>query len=139
VQTTLFGSRTHEKKDFYDNPKNNYKIFANEIDNEMSGNASRADVKHEIDRRWKTFLLDKLVPTETFCSHTEKASFDYGFKVLTKRADINNSVPSTSKPMKSFSKDPNNNEILYNLSINYNISALLKNFIIDEWSSLVFE
>jgi hypothetical protein len=123
--------------------KNNYKIFANEIANEMSGNASRADVKHEIDRRWKTekkiFLLDKLVPTETFCSHTEKASFDYGFKVLTKRADINNSVPSTSKPMKSFSKHPNNNEILYNSSINNNISALLKNFIIDEWSSLVFE
>jgi hypothetical protein len=123
--------------------KNNYKIFANEIANEMSGNASRADVKHEIDRRWKTekknILLDKLVPTETFCSHTEKASFDYGFKVLTKRADINNSVPSTSKPMKSFSKDPNNNEILYISSINNTISALLKNFIIDEWSSLVFE
>lgn len=143
VQTTLLGSRTHEKKDFYDNPKNKYEIFANEIANEMSGNASRADVKHEIDRRWKTekkiFLLDKLVPTETFCSHTEKASFDYGFKVLAKRADINNSVPSTPKPMKSFSKHPNNNEILYNSSINNNISALLKNFIIDEWSSLVFE
>ena len=44
VQTTLFGSRIHEKKDFYDNPKNNYEIFANEIANEMSGNASRADV-----------------------------------------------------------------------------------------------
>ena len=44
VQTTLFGSRTHEKKDFCDNPKNNYEIFANEIANEMSGNASRADV-----------------------------------------------------------------------------------------------
>ena len=54
VQTTLLGSRTHEKKDFYDNPKNNYEIFANKIANEMSGNASRADVKHEIDRRWKT-------------------------------------------------------------------------------------
>jgi len=39
VQTTLFGSRTHEKKDFYDNQKNNYEIFANEIGNEMSGNA----------------------------------------------------------------------------------------------------
>jgi hypothetical protein len=54
VQTTLFGSRTHEKKDFYDNPKNNYEIFANKIANEMSGNASRADIKLEIDRRWKT-------------------------------------------------------------------------------------
>jgi len=54
VQTTLFGSRTHEKKDFYDNQKNNYEIFANEIANEMSGNASRADIKLEIDRRWKT-------------------------------------------------------------------------------------
>ena len=65
--------------------------------------------------------------------HTEKKSFDYvyGFKVLTKSADINNSVPSTSKPMESFSKDPNNDEILYNSSINNNISALLKNFIID--------
>jgi hypothetical protein len=66
------------------------------------------------------------VPTETSCSHTEKTSFDYAFKVLTKSADINNSVPSTSKPMESFSKDPNNNEILYNSSINNNISALLK-------------
>jgi hypothetical protein len=47
-------SRAHEKKDFYDNPKNNYEIFAKEIANEMSGNASRADVKFEIDRRWKT-------------------------------------------------------------------------------------
>ena len=76
VQTTLFGSRLHEKKDFYDNPKNNYEIFANEIANEMSGNASRADVTLEIDRRWKTekkiILPDKLVPTETSCSHTEK-------------------------------------------------------------------
>ena len=75
MQTTLFGSRTHEKKDFYDNPKNNYKIFANEIANDKSGNASRADVKHEIDRRWKTekktFLPDKLVPTEICCSHRE--------------------------------------------------------------------
>ena len=33
--------------------------------------------------------------------------------------------------MESYSKDPNNNEILYNSSINNNISALLKNFIID--------
>jgi hypothetical protein len=63
-------------------------------------------------------------------THREK-SFDCGFKVLTKSAAINNSVPSTSKPMESFSKDPNNNEILYNSSINNNISALLKNFIID--------
>jgi len=80
------------------------------------------------------FLPDKLqknVPTETSCSHTQKKSFDYGFKVLTKSADINNSVPSTLKPMESSSKDPNNNEILYNSSINNNISALLKNFIID--------
>jgi hypothetical protein len=54
VQTTLVCSRTHEKKDFYDNPKNKYEIFVNEIANEMSGNASRADVTLEIDRRWKT-------------------------------------------------------------------------------------
>ena len=33
--------------------------------------------------------------------------------------------------MESFSKDPNNNEILYNSSINNNISVLLTNFIID--------
>ena len=84
-----------------------------------------------MENREKTFLSDKLVPTETSCWHTEKTSFDYGFNVLTKSADINNSVPSTSKPMKSYSKDPNNNEILYNSSINNNISALLKNFIID--------
>ena len=82
-------------------------------------------------REKKIILPNKLVPTETSCSHTEKKSFDYGFKVLTKSADINNSVPSTSKPMESFSKDPNNNEILYNSSINNNISALLTNFIID--------
>lgn len=85
-------------------------------------------------QRKKNVLPDKLqknVPTETSCSHTQKKSFDYGFKVLTKSADINNSVPSTLKPMESFSKDPNNNEILYNSSINNNISALLKNFIID--------
>jgi hypothetical protein len=84
-----------------------------------------------MENREKTFLPDKLVPTETSCSHTEKTSFDYGFKVLTKSTDINNSVPSTSKPMGSFSKDPNNNEILYNSSINNNISALLKNSKID--------
>ena len=82
-------------------------------------------------QRKKNIFANKLVPTETSCSHTEKTSFDYAFKVLTKSADINNSVPSTSKPMESFSKDPNNNEILYNSSINNNISALLKNFIID--------
>ena len=124
-----------KRRIFYDNPNNNYEIFANEIANEKSGNASRTDVKLEIDRRWKTekktFFPDKLVPTETSCWHTEKKSFDYGFNVLTKSADINNSVPSTSKPMESYSKDPNNNEILYNSSINNNISALLKNFIID--------
>jgi hypothetical protein len=91
-------------------------------------------------QRKKTFLPDKLVPTETSCWHTEKTSFDYGFNVLTKSADINNSVPSTSKPMESYSKDPNNNEILYNSSINNNISALLKKlYNRHEWSSLVFE
>jgi hypothetical protein len=41
--------------------KNNYKIFANEIANEMSGNASRADVKHEIDRRWKTENINRRI------------------------------------------------------------------------------
>ena len=79
VQTTLFGSRTHEKKDFYDNPKNNYEIFANEIANEMSGNASRADVNLRLiddgKQRKKHFCptsLYKNVPTETSCSHREK-------------------------------------------------------------------
>lgn len=81
VQTTLFGSRckTHEKKNFYCKPTNNYEIFSNETANEMDGNASRADIKLEIDRRWKTekktFLPNKLqtnVPTETSCAHTEK-------------------------------------------------------------------
>lgn len=66
------------------------------------------------------------------CTHREK-SFDYGFKILTKSAEINNTLPSTSKPMpmESFSKDPNNNTILDNSSIINNSSALLKNFIID--------
>ena len=31
--------------------KKHYEIFVNEIANEISGNASRADVKLEIDRR----------------------------------------------------------------------------------------
>lgn len=71
VQTTLFGSRckTHEKKNFYCKPTNNYEIFSNETANEMDGNASRADIKLEIDRRWKTsykqmYLLKLRVHTQ---------------------------------------------------------------------------
>ena len=96
----------------------------------MSGNASRTDVKLEIDRRWKTekkniFVRQVSTYWNFLLTHREN-KFWLRFQRSDQSVDINNSVPSTSKPMESYSKDPNNNEILYNSSINNNISALLK-------------